>query len=216
MATYGLTKLKTVNLNNTTCKVSSTTGLCRLATHHRCCPLRCVMLTPLPNAMRNSTPLRGVRECSACLIGVADSILSPVQGHSGPVTSLAALRLSDGSTLLASTAAEENVLIWECPPGVSSAAKPDNAASSTASQPLPCSSTSVSHSKEASSSPQPASRPAQERSSGKWSSWRLAQKIPWGVQLQHSAALTQLPGRPDWCESRCPSYRQLCLHSNRL
>ena len=137
----------------------------------------------------------------ACSTGLASSIMSSVQGHSGPVTSLAALRLSDGNTLLASTAAEENVLIWECPPGISSAASPHNDAASSPPQPLPCSSPGASHSKEAGSKPQPASGPHQGCPSGRWSSWRLAQTIPWGVQLQHSAALTQLPGRPNWCES---------------
>ena len=135
-----------------------------------------------------------------------------VQGHSGPVTSLAALRLSDGGTLLASTAAEENVLIWECPPGISSAATPDDDAANSPSQPLPCSSTGALHSKEAGSKPQPASGPHKSRDSGRWSNWRLTQHIPWGVQLQHSAALTQLPGRPDWCDIRCASYGLLCRH----
>ena len=165
-------------------------------------------------------PLRGVRECSACSIRVADVIVPSVQGHSGPVTSLAALRLSDGSTLLASTAAEENVLLWECPPGIESAATPDDNAASSPSQPLPCSSTGAPHSKEASSKSQPASGPHQSRPSGRWSNWRLTQTIPWGVQLQHSAALTQLPGRPNWCEVRCASSavpaRASCLHSMGL
>ena len=170
----------------------------------------------------NLTPLRGVRECicMACSTGLASSIMSSVQGHSGPVTSLAALRLSDGNTLLASTAAEENVLIWECPPGISSAASPHNDAASSPPQPLPCSSPGASHSKEAGSKPQPASGPHQGCPSGRWSSWRLAQTIPWGVQLQHSAALTQLPGRPNWCEVRCASYvapaLASCLHNTRL
>ena len=44
-------KLKRLRFNNTTCKVSSTTGLCRLAMHNRCCPLCCGMLTSLFNSM---------------------------------------------------------------------------------------------------------------------------------------------------------------------
>ncbi len=36
------------------------------------------------------------------------------QGHSGPVTSLAVHLLSENSLLLASTAADEAVRIWEC------------------------------------------------------------------------------------------------------
>ena len=154
-----------------------------------------------------------MRKCSACSIGVANSGVPSVQGHFGPVTSLAALHLTDGSTLLASTAAEENVLIWECPAGISSAAMPDNAAASSPSQPLSCSSTGAAHSKEAGSSPQPASGPTQGCPSGRWSNWRLTQTIPWGVQLQHSAALTQLPGRPDWCGTKYPSHGLLSWHS---
>ena len=100
-----------------------------------------------------------------------------LQGHQGPVNSLAAHRLSAG-ILLVSTAADENVHVWECPAANASAAHPPPTEDS-ASQ----------------AAPEPRDGPT----TGSWGTWHLRQTIPWGVQLQHCAAVTQLPGMPDWC-----------------
>ena len=93
-----------------------------------------------------------------------------LQGHKGPITSLAAQRLASGTILLASTAADENVLIWECAPNGSSTAQSSNGGTSSPSG-----------------------------AADAWGDWKLVQSIPWEVQLQHCAALTCLQGRPDWC-----------------
>ena len=108
------------------------------------------------------------------------SLCIRAQGHQGPVNTLAAQQLSDGSIVLASTAAEENVRIWECPAvGNSAAHQPHTDCS--ASGPVP----------ETQEGP----------AAGRWGTWNLLQTIPWGVQLQHCAALTQLPGKPGWWAS---------------
>ncbi len=79
-----------------------------------------------------------------------------------------------------STAAEENVRIWECPAvdhRAEHSAHTDRSASGAASE------------------------PQDNSAAGRWGTWNAVQTIPWGVQLQHCAALTQLPGKPDWYES---------------
>jgi len=106
-----------------------------------------------------------------------------MQGHQGPVNTLAALRLGSGSIVLASTAADENVLIWECPADSGSRAHQEEG---------PCSTSEI--------------RPESQDGdwTGRWKHWNLVQTIPWGVQLQHCVALSQLPGKPNWCEATLP------------
>ena len=101
-----------------------------------------------------------------------------LQGHQGPVNSLAASLFSDGSIVLASTAADENVRIWECSAGNTP----------TAHQP-----------RTDGSAPGNVPDSHDVALTGRWETWNAAQTIPWGVQLQHCAALTQLPGKPNWC-----------------
>jgi hypothetical protein len=35
-------------------------------------------------------------------------------------------------------------------------------------------------------------------------SWKLQQSIPYGVQMQHSAAMTNIPSHADWCAHEHP------------
>jgi hypothetical protein len=108
-----------------------------------------------------------------------------VQGHKGPITSLAAQRLASGTILLASTAADESVLIWECAPDWNSTAQSSNGGTSSPSGAV-----------------------------GTCMDWKLVQSIPWGVQLQHCAALTHLQGKPNWCGAFHTSCAcDLCLHA---
>ena len=87
-----------------------------------------------------------------------------MQGHTGPVTSLAVQQQHDGGLLLASTAGDGAVNLWERAAAAAGA----------------CSSSST------------------DGSSWAEDRWLLSQSIEWGVQLQHSLALTQVPGQPGW------------------
>ena len=93
-----------------------------------------------------------------------------LQGHSGPVTGLAAHLSDDGGLTLVSTAGDGAVRVCECAPSA-------------------CSSSGSSTSSSAGDQQQPLL--GQD-------AWALQQSIDWGVQLQHSLALSAVPGCPGW------------------
>lgn len=81
------------------------------------------------------------------------------QGHKGPVTSLTVQLIPGNRLLLASTAADDVVKVWEC-----ALRAPEDGEESWLAQ----------------------------------DSWELVQDIESGYMLQHSLAVTQMPGSPDW------------------